>query len=243
VFSLVLTGLALLAGATAVAADARGRKTAVYISRPAAIVCLMLAALLKNPAAAPPPYRVFILAGLAASLAGDVFMILPRKKFAAGLAAFLAAQLCYGYAFWKFPIHPVSNAILIPFLVFALLVFRAVAPAAGREAIASPVPIRWRLRGRDAIASPVPSRWRLRGRLKFPVLVYIAAITGMAWQAADRFVFLGGPAALAAFAGAILFLASDAALAWNRFVRPFDRAQLVILGTYLPAQALFALSV
>ncbi len=208
---LVLAGLALLAGATAVVADARGQKTAVYVSRPAAIVCLMLAALLKNPAAAPPPYRLLILAGLAASLIGDVFMILPRKKFAAGLAAFLVAQLCYGYAFWKFPIHPVTNAILLPFLVFGLLVFRSVAPAAGP--------------------------------LKFPVLVYIAAITGMAWQAADRFVFLGGPSALAAFTGAILFLASDSALAWNRFVRPFDRAQLVILGTYIPAQALIALSV
>ena len=209
--SFVLAGLGLVAGALAIAADARGRRTAVYVSRPAAIVFLMLAALLKSPAAAPPPYRVFILAGLAASLAGDVFMILPRKRFAAGLAAFLCAQLCYGYAFWKFPVHLVSSAILLPFLVFALLVFRAVAPAAGR--------------------------------LKLPVLVYVAAITGMAWQAADRFVYLGGAAALAAFAGALLFLASDAALAWNRFVRPIGRAQLIILGTYIPAQALIALSV
>ncbi len=209
--SLVLAGLALLAGAVAIVADARGQRTAVYISRPAAIVFLLLAALLKSPAAAPPPYRVLILAGLAASLAGDIFMILPRKRFAAGLAAFFVAQLCYGYAFWKFPPHPATNAILLPFLVFALLVFRSVAPATGR--------------------------------LKFPVLAYIAAITGMAWQAADRFVYLGGPATLAAFAGAILFLASDSALAWNRFVKPFNRAQLVILGTYIPAQALIALSV
>ncbi len=209
--SFILAGLALLAGAVAIAADARGRRTAVYVSRPAAIVCLMLAALLKSPADAPPPYRILILAGLAASLAGDVFMILPRKRFAAGLAAFLCAQLCYGCAFWKFPIHALSNALLLPFLVFGLLAFRAVAPAAGK--------------------------------LKLPVLIYVAAITGMAWMAAGRFVHLGGAAALAAFAGALLFLASDTALAWNRFVRPFDRAQLVILGTYIPAQALIALSV
>lgn len=209
--SLAFVALALASGAVAIVADGRGQRTAVYICRPAAIICLMLAALLKNPAAAPPPYRVFILAGLAASLAGDAFMILPRKKFAAGLAAFLVAQLCYGYAFWKFPPHPASNAVLLPFLVFALIVFRSVAPAAGR--------------------------------LKLPVLIYIAALTGMAWQAAGRFVHLGGVAALAAFAGALLFLASDAALAWNRFVRPIGRAQLLILGTYIPAQALIALSV
>jgi len=50
-------------------------------------------------------------------------------------------------------------------------------------------------------------------------------------------------AALLAAAGAVLFVLSDSALAWSRFRQPFAAAQLAVLGTYLPAQWLIALSV
>lgn len=81
------------------------------------------------------------------------------------------------------------------------------------------------------------------GGLKLPVLVYIAAITAMAWLAADRFIYAGGMRPLLAFAGAVLFLASDSVLAYNRFVGKIGPAQIIILGTYFPAQLLIALSV
>jgi len=81
------------------------------------------------------------------------------------------------------------------------------------------------------------------GRLKLPVLVYIAAITAMAWLAAGRFVDLGGTRPLLAFAGAVLFLISDSVLAYDRFVKKFSPAQAVVLGTYFPAQLLIALSI
>lgn len=81
------------------------------------------------------------------------------------------------------------------------------------------------------------------GRLKFPVLVYIAAITVMAALAAGRFVERGGTRPLLAFAGAVLFLISDSVLAYDRFVKKFSPAQVIILGTYFPAQLLIALSV
>jgi uncharacterized membrane protein YhhN len=81
------------------------------------------------------------------------------------------------------------------------------------------------------------------GGLKFPVFVYVAAITVMAWLAADRFIYAGGTQPFLAFAGAILFLVSDSVLAYDRFVKKVGLAQVIILGTYFPAQILIALSV
>ncbi|MEN6310553.1 MAG: lysoplasmalogenase [Acidobacteriota bacterium] len=81
------------------------------------------------------------------------------------------------------------------------------------------------------------------GRLKFPVFVYTAAITVMAWLAAGRYVEYGGTRPLLAFAGAVLLLLSDSALAYNRFAKKIPAAQVIILGTYFPAQLLIALSI
>ncbi|HUT08437.1 MAG TPA: lysoplasmalogenase [Candidatus Latescibacteria bacterium] len=81
------------------------------------------------------------------------------------------------------------------------------------------------------------------GPMKFPVFVYIAAITVMAAFAAGRFVDGGGTRPLLAFAGAILFLISDSVLAYDRFAKKLGPAQVIILGTYFPAQLLIALSI
>ncbi len=81
------------------------------------------------------------------------------------------------------------------------------------------------------------------GPLMLPVFVYIAAITLMAGLAATRFVDYGGMKPLLAFAGAVLFLISDSVLAYDRFGKKISRAQIIILGTYFPAQLLIALSV
>jgi uncharacterized membrane protein YhhN len=81
------------------------------------------------------------------------------------------------------------------------------------------------------------------GQMKFPVLVYIAAITVMAGLAAGRFVDRGGTRPLLAFAGAVLFLISDSVLAYDRFAKKIGPAQAIILGTYFPAQLLIALSI
>jgi uncharacterized membrane protein YhhN len=65
----------------------------------------------------------------------------------------------------------------------------------------------------------------------------------MAAMAAGRFIQWGGEKPLFAFAGAAFFMASDAVLAFDRFVRPVRRAQMAILATYFVAQTLIALSV
>ena len=81
------------------------------------------------------------------------------------------------------------------------------------------------------------------GKMKYPVLLYVAVITAMAALAAGRFIQWGGAKPLFAFAGAVLFMASDSVLAYDRFAKPIPRAQIVILGTYFAAQTLIALSV
>jgi uncharacterized membrane protein YhhN len=81
------------------------------------------------------------------------------------------------------------------------------------------------------------------GPLKLPVFVYIAAITIMAGCAAGRYVDRGGLRPLLAFAGAVLFLISDSVLAYDRFGKKIRPAQIIILGTYFPAQLLIALSI
>jgi uncharacterized membrane protein YhhN len=74
------------------------------------------------------------------------------------------------------------------------------------------------------------------------VVVYMAVILLMALQASSRWLAVGGWGGAAACAGAVLFVASDSALAWNKFMGEFRGAQAVILGTYFAAQLLIALS-
>ena len=84
--------------------------------------------------------------------------------------------------------------------------------------------------------------WPHLGKLKAPVSVYVAVILLMAWQALNRWMAMGDAGSALALAGALLFVASDSALAWNRFRGEFKSAQAVVLITYFAAQWLIALS-
>ena len=81
------------------------------------------------------------------------------------------------------------------------------------------------------------------GQLKVPVIIYMAVIMIMAWQATGQWLQTGHVGTLLAFIGAILFVVSDSILALDRFRRHFWSAALIILGTYYTAQWLIALSV
>jgi uncharacterized membrane protein YhhN len=85
--------------------------------------------------------------------------------------------------------------------------------------------------------------WPHLGELKVPVLVYVAVIATMGWQAATQYLSAGETWALYALVGAVLFTISDAALALDRFRASFAAAPATILGSYYLAQWLIALSV
>jgi len=79
-------------------------------------------------------------------------------------------------------------------------------------------------------------------KLKAPVTVYALLLLAMAWAAVERCA-AGLPGGACAAAGGVLFVASDSALAINRFARPFRGADAVVLATYYAAQTLIALSI
>lgn len=80
------------------------------------------------------------------------------------------------------------------------------------------------------------------GRMVLPVAVYILAIAGMVGTSLSAAIDQPDPGRLAAAAGALLFLFSDATIGVVRFHTRFHLGQALILGSYYPAQALIALS-
>ena len=70
-------------------------------------------------------------------------------------------------------------------------------------------------------------------------ILVILIMSGLAWE---HYLQLELPQTLFAACGAILFLISDALLAWNRFRIKFKSAQFLILGTYYVAQWALAMS-
>jgi uncharacterized membrane protein YhhN len=89
---LALAGACACADWIAVAPPARAKR-AEYVLKPATMIALIVAAVALNPEDATQ--RAWFVAALALSLAGDVFLMLPRDLFVAGLASFLLAHLAY----------------------------------------------------------------------------------------------------------------------------------------------------
>lgn len=206
----VLSTLVLASALLTIGAECKGERRLVYVFKPLTTALVVLVALqARHPTA--HVYRPLIVAGLVCSLAGDVFLMLPRERFVAGLVSFLFAHLFYVAAF-------------------------ALDGGGARPSAWAAVPLV--LYG----ALMLGLLWPRLSALRVPVVVYVAAILLMAWLAACRWLALGGVGGASAFAGALLFVASDSALAWNRFRGGFDGAQALILGTYFPAQLLIALS-
>jgi uncharacterized membrane protein YhhN len=81
------------------------------------------------------------------------------------------------------------------------------------------------------------------GRLRVPVVLYVVVILTMAVQATGRALRMHDVSSLLAAAGAALFVASDALLAWDRFRASFRSSRAAVLSTYFLAQWLIALSV
>lgn len=210
ILPLLLTAAIVLSTALAIQAEHRGARGRVYVFKPlATLLILLLAGTAQAPVSAR--YQALVCAGLLFSLAGDVFLMLPRDRFVAGLASFLVAHGLYIAAFAPWPPALRVPAVLVVLLLFAAGLLRTL--------------------------------WKDLGTLRLPVVVYAAALVGMAWQAAERWAALGTPSAGLAVTGALLFVVSDATLAWERFAGRFRYGSVVVLATYFAAQWLIAMSV
>ena len=115
----IALAIAAVAAGTDWVAVHRGDKRLEYVAKPAATLALLVAALLLDPE--HDGRRAWFVAALALSLAGDVFLMLPRDLFVAGLASFLVAHLAYVAGFWTGD-APWGGALAVGVVVVAAVV-------------------------------------------------------------------------------------------------------------------------
>ena len=199
--------IAAIAGALLAAADpGQGWRWLHWCGKPLATALVFALAWRARPAQSPR-YRQRILAGIACSLLGDVFLMLPGDLFVPGLVAFLLGHLCFIAAFLddsRFGVRPLPLLACLGYGALNLVLL-------------------W-----DAIGAP------LRVPVIVYVLV-LACMGGQALARARLFAQRGdaqAPAARLAALGALTFLLSDSLLAWDRFRGPLPLASLWVLSAY-----------
>jgi len=91
-----------------------------------------------------------------------------------------------------------------------------------------------------------PYLWVLLRHTKemtIPVTAYAIILTVLLWQALSRFWYFGDDRTLYIFLGSVLFVFSDAVLAYDKFVKKFRLAEVLLMITYWSALIFFAFSV
>jgi uncharacterized membrane protein YhhN len=91
--TIALIGIAVVVAFVDWVAVLRDDRRTEYVAKPLTMVFLIAAALVIDPSEGGA--RGWFVAALVFSLAGDVFLMLPRDLFVPGLASFLVAHLAY----------------------------------------------------------------------------------------------------------------------------------------------------
>lgn len=179
----------------------RGDARLEYVAKPATTALLVAAAVALRPE--DPTQRAWFVVALVLSLAGDVFLMLPRDAFVLGLASFLLGHVAYIVGLAR-EADDASALLAVP-IAFAVVVGSRVVRAVDDRT--------------------------LRG----PIVLYMLVISAMACVAVSTGDWR-------AAVGALVFMASDSMIAWNRFVSPFPYARVAVMSTYHVAQGLLVLS-
>ena len=140
----------------------------VYAFKPLATLLILALALSLSPAR--PDYQWAIAAGLVLSTAGDVFLMLPRDRFVAGLASFLLAHLCYLRAFSIEVPFGAGLLLWLPFIAAGGMVVALVWPGL-KPALRGPVVVYVIVIA--AMAGQATGRWYVSGSM-----VALAAAVG-----------------------------------------------------------------
>lgn len=194
-----------------------GLKRAEYISKPAAMLFLIL--WFATRFTVPTDQELVFLVALALSLCGDIFLMLPTDEFIKGLASFLLAQIAYIVAY-----NYAGLVISAVTIVFAALI--AIAAFLALQRILAAL----RASGRSTLV--------------IPIIAYAVVLSGMLWSAMSNMVRPGWQFGygLISAVGASLFFASDISIAWNRYVGPTRGGRLFEMVAYHLAQFLMALA-
>jgi len=210
-----LLGVALIVAILDWVAVSQKIKLLEYFVKPAVMLVLLL--WLWQASAYQGTLAWFAL-GLAFSLTGDIFLMLPREQFIPGLIAFLFAHIAYlvGLNPTEPPFNTVALILAVLVGLTALQIFRAIA----RGLVSS---------GQQKLIQPV---FAYSSVISLMLLSALLTLVRPEWQA--------GPALLVSF-GALLFFFSDTILAWNKFITPLRHGRLVTMTTYHVGQTLLVL--
>lgn len=112
-----------------------------FFAKPATLVLLVGVALALDPA--NDAQRAWFVAAVVLSLAGDVFLMLPKDMFVPGLASFLLGHLAYVVGFVQLSLAPVA-LVIAAVVVAAIAVPLAIrlargARASGQAVVVGPV--------------------------------------------------------------------------------------------------------
>ncbi|HEY0139968.1 MAG TPA: lysoplasmalogenase [Thermoanaerobaculia bacterium] len=163
---MVLLAVACLSALVHIAAEYRGPRALVYVCKPLTTTLLIAAVMVAGE---DSRYRTLILAGLVLSLAGDVFLMLPRDLFLPGLISFLLAHLAYIAAFG----FRASVIWLIPYALIALVVLRLLWPGVPK-AMRVPVIV--------YVAALIVMAWQSIPRVPIGGALFVASDATLAWN-------------------------------------------------------------
>ena len=202
-----LLGLAAVAAAGDWWAVAFERKAVEYLCKPLTLALLIGVAVVLDPN--DSSVRGWFVVALVWSLFGDVFLMLPRDLFVAGLASFLLAHIAYIVGMWIDGQQAVALALGVVIAGVGVVVI-------GRRILRA-------VRGGE------------QADMAAPVTAYMTIISLMLASAT-------GTRQPLVIGGAALFYASDATIAWGRFVRARPWHRLAIIVSYHLAQVGLTLS-
>lgn len=183
----------------------------IWSSKPLLMVSLIAYAIAARRATWDRP-MTWLLLGLVAAFAGDVFLMLDGSlMFMAGLASFAAMQVCYIAAFTRVPGPGLVRAwkiAALPYVLFAIALNVLIAGFVGD--------------------------------LRIPVLVYSALLVSMGIAALDLVLRLPRRDGWRVAWGAGLFVISDALIAITRFGPLSGNAMtsVLVMATYIIGQGL-----
>jgi len=127
-----ITGLAVsvvISAVIAIRSDYSPRRGWFYLFKPLTTILIILT-VMASPLLGQSPYALWVVAGLAFSLAGDIFLMLSERRFIWGLVSFLAAHICYILAFTLRAGFRESPWLSLPFIIAAIVILAQIAPRA-----------------------------------------------------------------------------------------------------------------
>jgi len=204
--------LAAVLGTAHIVARYGGASTAAAVLKAMPIALLAAWAALE-PVPVDQRYRWLVVAGLVASIGGDVALLFP-SGFVPGLSSFLVAHLCYIAAFAPGGAGDARPWLLLaPFAVVGVAMLVYLWPHLGKVRIAVIV----------YVSAIVTMAWRATLR---------ADVAAAPW-----------PSTVLVLVGALFFMVSDGVLSIDRFAGTFPAADAIVMSTYYAAQILIARSV